>query len=69
MSRFIQVGVTAMRDPKTGEPLEAVPLYVEETAGGGPPLPEIDMKAFTRDFMKKMRVQAEETKTASWGNS
>ena len=69
MSRFIQVGVTAMRDPKTGEPLEAVPLYVEETVGGGPPLPEIDLKAFTRDFMKKMRVQTEETKTASWGNS
>lgn len=29
MSRFIQVGVTAMRDPVTGEFLESVPLYAE----------------------------------------
>lgn len=28
MADYIQVGVTALRDPRTGEPLEAVPLYV-----------------------------------------
>lgn len=27
--RFIQVGVTALRDPVTGEMLPAVPLYVQ----------------------------------------
>ena len=27
--RFIQVGVTAMRDPNTGEFLPAVPLYIK----------------------------------------
>ena len=27
--KYIQVGVTAMRDPKTGEFLPAVPLYVK----------------------------------------
>lgn len=28
MADYIQVGVTAIRDPVTGEPLEAVPLYI-----------------------------------------
>ena len=31
MSRFIQIGVTALRDPGTGEFLPAVPLYIEAT--------------------------------------
>lgn len=30
-TRFIQVGVTAMRDPMTGDFLPAVPLYIEAT--------------------------------------
>lgn len=25
---YIQIGVTALRDPVTGEPLQSVPLYV-----------------------------------------
>ena len=34
---YIQIGVTALRDPMTGEPLKSVPMYVkaedlEETA-------------------------------------
>ncbi|MBC8531990.1 hypothetical protein [Gehongia tenuis] len=29
--RFIQIGVTAARDPKTGEFLPAVPIYVKAT--------------------------------------
>ena len=29
MKRYVQVGVTAMRDPRTGEFLESVPLYAE----------------------------------------
>ena len=28
--RYIQVGVTALRDPKTGEFMPAVPLYIRE---------------------------------------
>lgn len=28
MNEYIQIGVTALRDPVTGEPLPAVPLYV-----------------------------------------
>ena len=57
MSEFIQVGMTAMRDPLTGEPLEAVPLYVEVTDGKAPPLPEIDRKALAKELIRKMRMQ------------
>ena len=64
MSRFVQVGVTAMRDPMTGEPLEAVPLYVD-TAGGGTQLPEIRIDEFVRCFMKKFREQKETASAAT----
>ena len=29
--RYIQIGVTALRDPATGEFLPATPLYIKET--------------------------------------
>lgn len=60
MSEFIQVGVTAMRDPKTGELLNQVPLYVEVIDGEEPELPEFDRKQFARDFMMKFRSQLSE---------
>ena len=31
MEEYIQIGVTALRDPATGEPLPAVPLYIKAT--------------------------------------
>ena len=31
--RFIQVGVTALRDPATGDFLPAVPLYIKAECG------------------------------------
>ncbi len=31
--RFIQVGVTALRDPATGAYLPAVPLYIKAESG------------------------------------
>lgn len=31
--KYIQVGVTALRDPKTGEYLPAVPLYIKAENG------------------------------------
>ncbi|MBR3741105.1 MAG: hypothetical protein IKQ80_07540 [Clostridia bacterium] len=31
--RYIQIGVTALRDPATGEFLPAVPLYIKAEAG------------------------------------
>ena len=57
MSKFIQVGLTAMRDPLTGEPLEAVPLYVEVKDGQEPELPEIDRKALAEELIRKFREQ------------
>ena len=59
MSEFIQVGMTAMRDPLTGKPLEAVPLYVEVIKGQVPPLPEFDRADFARTILKKIRAQRE----------
>lgn len=56
MSEFVQVGVTAMRDPRTGELLQQVPLYVEVIDGEEPDLPEFDRRQFARDFMKKFRA-------------
>ena len=60
MSEFVQVGVTAMRDPKTKELLNQVPLYVEVIDGEEPELPEFDRLQFARDFMKKFRAQLSE---------
>ena len=57
MSKFIQVGLTAMRDPMTGEPMKAVPLYVEVTDGNEPELPEIDRKALAEELIRKFREQ------------
>jgi len=31
MQKFIEVGITALRDPKTGGFLPAVPVYIEAT--------------------------------------
>ena len=57
MSKFIQVGMTAMRDPLTGEPLEAVPLYVDVEGGGT--LPEINIRNVAEAFIRKMKAQKE----------
>lgn len=48
---YIQVGVSALRDPKTGDVLSAVPLYVRtEDAGENAELPMFKDggKAFAR---------------------
>ena len=42
MQKFIQIGTTAARDPKTGEFLKAVPLYEEAT----PELQQTETAAF-----------------------
>lgn len=33
MERYIQIGVTALRDPATGEFLPAVPMYIKDEDG------------------------------------
>lgn len=34
MADYIQIGVTALRDPVTREPLQAVPLYIRAEDAG-----------------------------------
>lgn len=57
MGKFVQVGLTAMRDPLTGELMEAVPLYVEVIDDREPELPEIDRKALAEELIRKFRAQ------------
>ena len=63
MAKFIQIGVTAIRDPLTGDPLNAVPLYVEAADAEG--LPEIDLRHLSRTIsgdlseIKKSRQQGQ----------
>lgn len=58
MSEFVQVGVSAMRDPVTGKMLDGVPLYVERQ--DLEKVPEVDMKQMARDLVKFMKKEAEE---------
>lgn len=45
MADFIQVGVTALRDPATGELLPAVPLYIRAEDAGAARLPASEEEA------------------------
>lgn len=58
MDDYIQIGVTALRDPVTGEALEAVPLYVrkEDVPGAVPPLKVGPLSA---DWAESMRNYVE----------
>ena len=58
MSEFVQVGVSAMRDPVTGKMLDGVPLYVERR--DLEKVPEVDMKQMTRDLVKRMDAERAE---------
>lgn len=62
MSEFIQVGLTAIRDPITGEISQAVPLYIErkDEAAAGPLA--IDATAFAREIARKFRGQMAEAR-------
>lgn len=54
MSKFIQVGITALRDPATGDFLPAVPLYIEETPDAKES--EVAMiRDISKDFAEKMK--------------
>ena len=50
--KYIQIGVTALRDPMTGEPLEAVPLYVREK--DAEKLPSVDVGGFAAAAKEKI---------------
>ena len=56
--KYIQVGVTAMRDPKTGDFLPAIPLYVKAEDVG-----EDAEKPMLEDFAKLMALRMKHYKT------
>ena len=62
MSEFIQVGVTAMRDPATGAFLESVPLYIraEDQDKVSMARPIMDMDALAKALGKKFKQYKEE---------
>lgn len=56
MSEFIQVGVTACRDPRTGEFLPAVPIYVERADLQNGPVMKPDLFDIGNILAGKMRA-------------
>ena len=64
MGEFIQIGMTALRDPATGDFLPSVPLYIreEDRSAAAEPL-EYDLKKLFAGKMEEyMRAQREERK-------
>ena len=55
MSQFVQVGVTACRDPKTGGFLHSVPLYIERSDLEQHPTEVPDLSDIGRLLAGKMR--------------
>lgn len=66
MGEFIQIGVTAMRDPVTGDFLPAVPIYIRaEDQGTVAETLDGDLKALLAGKMARYRqekARAEKTK-------
>lgn len=59
--KYIQIGVTALRDPKTGEYLPAVPMYIkadESSTQGQEALIEDIGKLFA-DRMRRYQAECE----------
>ena len=59
MSKFVQIGITALRDPATKEFLPAVPLYIEVT----PETKQSELvlvKSIGRDLAMKMKQYIDE---------
>ena len=57
--KYIQVGVTALRDPATGEFLPAVPLYIKAEDGA-----EESASGLTQDIGKLMAERIRRYKAA-----
>ena len=61
--RMIQVGVTALRDPVTGEFLPAVPLFIREKDAENPAFPKTD-----GGLMKELSEKMKEYHEAAYGD-
>lgn len=60
---YIQIGVTAMRDPKTGKYLPAVPMYIKKEDGAAEAEAEMQ-KNIGKLFADRMRLYMAECKAA-----
>ena len=59
MSKYIQIGVTALRDPMTGELLPAVPMYIqEEDATAAAPLDDIPVAEIFAEKFRQYKKEA-----------
>ena len=67
MSEYIQVGVTAMRDPATGGFLPSVPLYIRAEDRGKVEIPVFDDSAFQalKDKFKEYKKEERKQKRAA----
>ena len=54
MSGYVQIGVTALRAPGTGEFLQAVPLYIRAEDAEGPYVPKDD-GGLMKELSEKMK--------------
>lgn len=55
MSEFVQVGVTALRDPATGEMLPSVPLFIAADDLAKGPVPQIQIGELSAVLAEKMK--------------
>lgn len=62
MSEFVQVGATALRDPKTGEMLPSVPLYIKKADANR--MPAMTDDSFARCMAEKFKTYMEAVKAA-----
>ena len=59
MSEYIQIGVTALRDPVTGEALPAVPLYIRAEDAGTQKRAEIREGPLMKELAEMMKQYQE----------
>ena len=66
--RYVQVGVTALRDPVTGKFLPAVPLFIREEDAKRPEMPRSDGGLMKRNHSGLRNIQSGNTwaKMRSW---
>lgn len=61
MDGYIQIGVTALRDPMTGERLEAVPLYIRAEDARSQARAAIQTGPLAKDMAAKMTAYIDQT--------
>ena len=63
MSHYVQVGVTAMRDPLTGDFMQSVPLYAKRTDMQKARMPDtLDLHGIMKTLGKQFKEYEDECK-------